>query len=85
MRPCSRMGTSSPHLARASSSSTLMEGVSSQWVTIITGLSRKMAASVSWLSTSMLPVEAPMKILMPQDCLGSSFLISSRLSLVAPR
>ena len=62
-----------------------MIGVDSQCVAISTGASLNMPASVSSLSTSMLPVEAPMKILMPAAAPAGSERMTSRLSLVAPR
>ncbi len=62
-----------------------MVGVSSQCVMIGVGASRKMASRVSGLSTSMLPVEAPMNTLMPGAVFGSSARMASRLSLLAPR
>ena len=58
-------------------------GVSSQCVTIGTGASRKMPSSVSGLSTSMLPVDAPMKILMPQR--AARIQAADRLEIVVGR
>ncbi|MCY1456725.1 hypothetical protein D9M71_739640 [compost metagenome] len=59
-------------------------GVSSQCVMIGVGAYLKIASSVSGLSTSMLPVEAPMNTLMPGEVFGSTTLMSARLSLLAP-
>ena len=59
-------------------------GVSSQCVMIGVGHSRKIASSVSGLSTSMFPVDAPMNTLTPGAFFGSSARIASRLSLLAP-
>ncbi len=61
-----------------------MVGVSSQWVMIGTGVSRKIASSVSGLSTSMLPVEAPMNTFRPGVARGSIARTAARLSLLAP-
>ena len=77
-------GMASPYFARYSAKVASIIGVSSQWVMIGTGVSRKIASRVSGSSTSMLPVDAPMNTLMPGAAFGSSARIASRLSLEAP-
>ena len=62
----------------------MIVGVSSQCVTILTGASLNMASRVSWLSTNMSPVEAPMKTLRPQARVLSNCFISSMFVLLAP-
>ena len=62
-----------------------MVGVSSQWVAITSGVAAKMPSRAAGSSTSMLPVLAPMNTLTPQADAGSTDLMASRLSLVAPQ
>ena len=76
---------SSPYLALNSAWVRSMVGVSSQWVMIGVGASRKMPSRVTGSSTSMLPVEAPMNTLIPGADFGSRLRTAARLSLLAPR
>ena len=61
-----------------------MVASSSQWVATRVGLSLNTASSTARLSTSMFPVDDPMKTLTPQTRRGSVLSTSSRLSLEAP-
>ena len=79
------MGIASPYTARARASFARIVGVSSQCVAMTSGDEAKMPSRVFSSSTSMLPVDAPMNTLTPQAFRGSTALIASRLSFVAPK
>ncbi|MNV98403.1 hypothetical protein D3C71_1936530 [compost metagenome] len=72
MSGCCSALRASPYFSAYSLALASIIGVSSQCVMIGVGASRKIASSVSGLSTSMLPVDAPMNTLMPGAVLGSS-------------
>ena len=78
-------GMSGPWRASYAAMLASMVGVSSQWVAISSRQPAKCAASASGSSTSMSPVEAPMKIFRPQAGVSCARAVSAALALVAPR
>ncbi|MNI71550.1 hypothetical protein D3C73_1274290 [compost metagenome] len=62
-----------------------MLGVCSQWASKIVGTSANNLSRTLGSSTSMLPVEAPMKTFTPATSLGLSAAMVSRLSLLTPK
>ena len=82
---CSEKGTFSPNFSRARASRSCIIGVFSQWVAIMVGAWRKICSRIASSSTSILPVDEPIKTLTPAMEAGSIAFTCSRFSLLAPR